>query len=143
MMSRMLGTVALAVLMMGCGDEATEEPPPLTSSPSSTSLPSSEAGTGDGSSTTGEPEVCPWSGQCSVLILVSECGDDWAVACVEGFRCVDTEAEAGVVCTYPPETSSTGESSSSSSSMGDTSSSSSSSSSSGPDTDTSGDGTMG
>lgn len=98
----------------GCQDGPDAPPPPIGDSPQPV-LPMGS--TGDASSSTGEPQVCPWDGTCAALVIVDEC-PMWAVACGDGWRCVDTETEAGIVCAEPD-----GSTSSSSSTTADTSTS--------------------
>lgn len=53
---------------------------------------------------TEEPSPCAWSGACADLVEIDACGG-WALACGDGWRCVDTEMEAGILC-VPDESSS-------------------------------------
>lgn len=87
--------IIAAILLAACEQDPDLKPPPIGAS-SSTTLPSNDEA-GDESST-GAPEPCPWDGTCATLEIVSACGDAWGVACGDGFRCVDTEIEAGIVC---------------------------------------------
>lgn len=92
--------ILTAILIAACDNDPAFPPPPVGSgSATSSTLPTSdESSTGDeDSSSTGDPEVCPWDGTCAELEDIDEC-DGWAIACGDGWRCVDTELEAGIVC---------------------------------------------
>lgn len=87
---KLLMFAAMTSPLGGC-ERAAPTPPPI--GPSSTTPPSPPAL----EESTGEPDPCPWNGTCAELEALDECGG-WAVACGDGWRCIDTEAEAGIVC---------------------------------------------
>jgi hypothetical protein len=106
--------IALSILL-ACADETSLPPPPVgPNDDDNDSLPVAEPVLDVPAESTGEPELCPWSGLCADLEPIDGC-DGWAVACGDGWRCVDTMAEGGIVC-EDPESSSSGDPSETSSS---------------------------
>ncbi len=93
--------IGFAFTLAGCDDPELPPAPPVEPGATSSShmLPTQPEP---------EPEACPWLGTCAELEHVEAC-DGWAVACGDGWRCVDTEADAGIVCEDLESSSSSGD----------------------------------
>lgn len=83
---------ALGFSFVGGCDREPAPPPAPVGKPSAPSLPVESA------ESTGEIDPCPWDGTCASLDLIDEC-DGWAVACRDGWRCVDLSDD--FVCELP------------------------------------------
>jgi hypothetical protein len=91
-------TISAAIMSLAsCESAGTPTPPPI----GTRGDPTVAGGTA-------MDEPCPWDGACASLEIIDECVDGWAVACGDGFRCVDTEAEAGIICVGDGSSSSSG-----------------------------------
>jgi hypothetical protein len=110
-------TLTIALLLVACASDPNAPPPPIDDSPDADLpelpvAPEFDVPPETPADLPPEP-VCPWDGLCGSLVDSEACGG-WAVPCHDGVRCVDTDAEAGILCE-------TGSSSSSSSDDGVTS----------------------